>query len=305
MKKSYLLMAAAATMFAACSKTDFVNEAAIVESNASQTIGFEGFAGKSTRAEIADLATLKTVGFKVWGYQGAQALWPTGEVVTWGTDWGYTNTRYWDKNSDYKFGAVAPQTVAGSFSNAGKYSITGDIASGPIAAATDYLTAAPVDVVHGTAAHGARVNFSFKHIMSKVTLKLTTSIENVKVTSVTMAGWNNNSATYTDDAWAFNTGATAAPAAFVDTEVAVPTGATGYTAPSYLFVPQTANLTFTVNYKIGDIEYNNQVAVVDAQEWVKNEHTVYTLTIGPAAIIFGVNDDLEWDVTEVAAVQPE
>ena len=306
MKKSYFLMAAAATMFAACSQTDFVNEAAVVESNASQTIGFEGFAGKSTRAEIADLATLKTVGFKVWGYQGDQPLWASGEEDTWGTDWAYDDTRYWDKKSDYKFGAIAPKSVTGSFSTASKYSIAGDIASGPIAGATDYLTAAPVPVAQGSSAHGARVNFSFSHIMSKVTLNLKTSIANVKVTSVTMAGWNNNSAKYTDDEWIFNTGAAVAPAVFVNAETPVPNDAAGYTAPSHLFVPQTANLTFTVNYMIGDIAYSNQVAAVASQEWAKNEHTVYTLTIGPEAIIFGVNDDLAWTEEVVTApVQPE
>jgi len=308
MKKSYFLMAAAAALFAACAETDFVNEAAVVEGNAPQAIGFEGFAGKSTRAEIADLATLKgaTVGFKVWGYRGSQALWDSGEEVTWNTTpesdaWTYDDTRYWDKNSEYKFGAIAPKGVTGSFSTASKYSITGDIASGPIASATDYLTADPV--IDPT--HGQRVDFTFSHIMSKVTLKLTTSIANVKVTSVTMSGWNNNTATYTDDAWAFNTGTPAAPATFVSTETTVPNDVNGYTAPSFLFVPQTADLRFTVNYKIGEFVYSDQVATVDDQEWLNNEHTVYTLSIGPSAIIFGVNDDLAWDETEVAAVQPE
>lgn len=303
MKKSYFLMAAAAALFAACAETDFVNEAAVVEGNAPQAIGFEGFAGKSTRAEIADVEALKGVGvgFKVWGYQGAQALWASGEVVEWNDPaWTYNDTRYWDEKSDYKFGAIAPQSVTGSFSTASKYTITSDIASGPIASATDYLTAAPVTAAKGTPAHGAQVNFSFKHIMSKVTLKLTTSIADVKVTSVTMSGWNNNTATYTDDAWAFNTGALAAPATFVSTETEVPTDANGYRA-SFLFVPQTADLTFTVNYKIGEMEYNNRVAVVDDQEWLKNEHTVYTLSIGPSAIIFGVNDGLAWDDEAVAA----
>ena len=49
------MMAAAATMFAACTQSDFVNE---VSEEAPQAIGFETFVNKSTRAENSSAACI-------------------------------------------------------------------------------------------------------------------------------------------------------------------------------------------------------------------------------------------------------
>ena len=308
-------MAAAATMFAACSQTDFVNEAAVVESNASQTIGFEGFAGKSTRAEIKDVTALQGVGFKVWGYKDGAALWTTGEPVTYDGKWGYTNTRYWDKNASYDFYAVAPQDGYASWDGA-KFVIT-EVESGESGGTVkDYLTATREDVTRADQKDdlaNTSVNFDFSHVMSKVSVILAKSSDiaddqDLVVTDVKMTGWNDNKGTYN------SAGATLAEKwALTDGDAGVATFLTGGTGTvevdntdplgtSFIIVPQSvASLTFTVSYTLGGIVYNNQEATFDvAQVWNPNQHTVYTLTVGPEAIEFGVDEILSWDKVDGA-----
>ena len=69
MKKQYFMIAAAATLFAACAETDLIDEVSVQE--VPQVIGFETFANKQTRAEIKQTSDLQTAtgGFHVWGYK--------------------------------------------------------------------------------------------------------------------------------------------------------------------------------------------------------------------------------------------
>lgn len=122
MKKSYLMMAAAATMLAACTQTDFVNE---VPTEAPKAIAFEnGFVNKTTRSENNTTEYTQTFSdfhknFSVWGYKclttGYQQVFNeklvtvtksgTGEAYT------YEGLVAWDKAADhYKFYAAAPAT---------------------------------------------------------------------------------------------------------------------------------------------------------------------------------------------------
>ena len=74
MRKSYLMMAAAATMLAACTQTDFVNE---ISTETPKAIEFEGgFVNKATRSENSNTSYNETFSdhhntFAVWAYKKA------------------------------------------------------------------------------------------------------------------------------------------------------------------------------------------------------------------------------------------
>lgn len=117
MKKQYFLMAAAATMFAACSQTDMVNE---IPEKAPKAIEFEsGFVNKATRSENSSTSYGETFSqhhgsFGVWGYKtkGSESTQIFKEDRVEVSDGQYnitTTTAYWDANADnYQFFASAP-----------------------------------------------------------------------------------------------------------------------------------------------------------------------------------------------------
>lgn len=125
MKKQYFMMAIAATMFAACSQTEVIDE--VVDNSTPKAIGFTTYAEGQTRAENSgqgytwDLEDHHTT-FKVWAYKNvADAKVFDGDVVTYTKtssdpltyEWEYTNTRYWDKAASwYEFYAAAPENFS-------------------------------------------------------------------------------------------------------------------------------------------------------------------------------------------------
>lgn len=144
MKKNYLLIAAAAAMFAACSDTDTFKSA--IDDNETVMIGFETYHEKATRATATDTIgkpenfTKAHGGFGVWGYKGAPAdivpangtagsetlnlsdaskftkifdnvqVWydPTISATAYHSHFTYAVPKYWDKYSEYAFFAYAP-----------------------------------------------------------------------------------------------------------------------------------------------------------------------------------------------------
>ena len=196
MKKSYLMMAAAATMLAACTQTDFVNE---IPTKAPKAIQFEnGFVNKTTRSENSSSNyTLRFYdhhqNFKVWGYKNASTtpVFDGKQVnVSLGTDAGseiyrYDGLVYWDESaSSYQFYAAAPATHdwtfnaptsiedqdKGSFSTAVSLqdvSIHNDQGSHMTALgdAQDLLIAAPCQPVIGET-----VGLEFVHILSRLNI---------------------------------------------------------------------------------------------------------------------------------------
>ncbi len=305
-------MAAAATMFAACSQTDFVNEAAVVESNASQTIGFEGFAGKSTRTEIADLTALRGVGFNVWGYTGtaAEDVVFNGDNVDWSieeTKWSYvdgnTALKPWEAGKTYLFGAIAPKTAAGSLSNAGVYTINN--AKSGLATdvdVTDYLVAETQSIPSSAA---RLVTLDFKHIMSKVSVTVTGSAD-VTVNKIEMKGWKTGAGTFTSNAtptWAIAGDGTADYTDVYNAGAGVYNATTTATdgAASFLIVPQTATLTFQLTYKVGALDYVKEVEVA-SQVLAQNTHTTFNFTVGAAYIQFDATMTTGWTTTGVGNI---
>lgn len=289
MKKSYLLMAAAATIFAACSETDLVNPVPETE----QEIGFDNHVGKTTRAEITSEAALATEGgFVVWGYKTLTTPknWEDSTTVFNGvnvydastelgvngdaTVWTYALKKYWDKTSTYNFYAVAPYNPSGatySINNARQGYITITGAKSALATASDDFL---IDRDGKKNVNGADVNdngtynkvsFDFNHVMAKVSIKLQRNVaENITVNSITMSGWNGKDGVFTQKAvstpttttditeWEFVQGGEAVPGSVTFGQgYVLATDAAVAVEDSYIMVPQAVGtLTFTLNYTI-------------------------------------------------------
>lgn len=114
MKKQYFLMAIAATMFAACSQTEIIDE--VADNSTPKAIGFTTFADGQTRAENSGAvgynwemknhhAEYMVYGYKTVGSTNHDVF--TGQTVN-STTGKYTPTKYWDKAaSKYGFFACA------------------------------------------------------------------------------------------------------------------------------------------------------------------------------------------------------
>ena len=184
MKKSYLMIAAAAALFAACAENDTIKDFDTQD----VAIGFEGkYVNKATRAEINE-AWFQTTDkhFGVYGYKGTSFVLFTNEDVSWnGSDWVHTTVRFWDKNAtDYNFYAHAPRAAAHTFTDK-KYTFTSipvisDINNGD----PDIVVATPITAMGygnctqtSVAGHGeGHVEFDFHHILSKLAFKVKTSV---------------------------------------------------------------------------------------------------------------------------------
>lgn len=217
-------MAAAATMFAACTQSDFVNEVPETE----QAIGFETFVNKSTRAEnsSADYSWSLSdhhLAFTVWGHKKVGA---TGVKVFEGKEVSYSSSKwayegalvYWDKGaSQYDFYAVAPvkadfwtlnnnatpnvtdddyittETFTVKAHNAASYKGSSDEnvtkSFKDVAYAEDLMIAAPATV--GSAKFGSDVNLQFIHLLSRLNVNVTTSLDGIVIKSIKVGNMNS------------------------------------------------------------------------------------------------------------------
>lgn len=229
MKKNYLFLAAATTLFAACVQTDVVND---IPEPQQQAISFETFANKQTRAENSgaaytenDLSNHHTT-FKVWGYKNITTTKVFDGITVSYTDseWDYVNqsqkTVYWDKTATrYDFYAAAPAIVGRNsnfwslnnnstddvntddFITTAQFVIedqnTTSYTTSPtqsfkdkgvtdlMIAAEKYLTKAVGDVPSDP------VDLQFIHILSRLNVNVKATIDNVKVTNITVGNINS------------------------------------------------------------------------------------------------------------------
>lgn len=131
MRKSFYILAAAATMLVSCAQTEKINNDLL--NNEQAVIGFASYSEKTTRGEVNNPATLEyyhgtfaVYGTKknkhdatdiqyVFGGKATAAGVQTGVTCTYQNeadavlgDWKYTDPRIWDKQADYNFIAYAP-----------------------------------------------------------------------------------------------------------------------------------------------------------------------------------------------------
>ena len=120
MKKSYLMIAAAATLLTACMDNDTFRE---INETEGPAISFSTYAQKATRAENSD-STYKLnlydhhTTFKVYGFKNTDAT-PVfnGDSVGYSNSaWSYATKKYWDKGATtYEFYAFAPDKAPFDF----------------------------------------------------------------------------------------------------------------------------------------------------------------------------------------------
>ncbi len=140
MKKSYLMIAAAATLLTACMDNEIRND---VKDFSESAIGFSTYATLQTKAEnnedathLWDLENHHT-SFDVWAWKYYDGAWEGTAVYNKGTvnyansTWTATELKFWDKSAEkYYFYAAAPSSDKWVLNNNGTASVFDD----------DYLT---------------------------------------------------------------------------------------------------------------------------------------------------------------------
>lgn len=326
MKKSYLILAAAALVFAACANND-------VKQNIEETeaLGFNTYADKVTRATSATNLEGFHQTFGVWADKNttdpATVVMSHYKVVydadyttpSPAAQWNYEDVsgqylKYWDKAAtQYTFDAYAPYSSNASISNhvisiaSGQYAAneniqaswsttqntaafsgTGDTSTSE---STDWMIATQATRNPNTST--AKVDLAFGHILSKVVVKIIKKSgfkPKITVKDVTL---NNvyGTGSYNGTAWSTGTATT------VDVDclegVLPATNGTeahkAYYALECLVIPATVTPTFSVTYTIGDDD--EEFVVEDAEiatitSFAKNNNYVITVTIGPDPIQF-------------------
>lgn len=168
MKKTLIAVLALAAL-AACNKTE------VVDQPVGNAIAFDNAFVDNATKSVNDPSYTNTNmfdDFVVYGYVEGAELFPgtvvskniTNEALT-KTDWKYEGTKYWIAGAKYNFNAVAPSTGANwtktEASAAGvKLSFTNN--------GTQDVLYAKTAELEGKAASNSPVEFSFRHILSKV-----------------------------------------------------------------------------------------------------------------------------------------
>ena len=360
MKKSLFIIAAAA-LVVSCSSDSIRNN--VIE-DTTVPIGFgDSYIGKKTKAvfgEINDSASLAKNGstLKVWGWKnvkGTKTPVFTDQRVAFNsssnqstTKWVYTPLKFWDMSAkEYLFIAAAPDTalftvgndtliscssitnkVLPLFDNNGSSKVTSSNTK-----AVDFLVAEKVRKAPKGNAPDDDVQFTFSHILSKLTLRVKTtnnfnnsgaSYPQIKLTDFTvhlrgmcpsfaqktvgaLTPAATNGDTWSGDAMDSTAYVCYAVAGTVDSlllnttaqEIAsylVTPTATGATPPTY-------NYYATVGYEILFSATEKEHFVVESKliptlnSFVQNTSNTLTVTIDPQAIYFDVKTVNNWTDT--------
>ena len=236
--KKILLVAAAATMMVACGQTEKLNND-LVNNEAPRVIGFNTISEKATRAGVIEDLELYHKTFAVWStkesmnthaidtvFNGDDAK----DIITFDSvrlapnHWTYNPYRYWDRQAEYSFVAVAPNSKVIRFNkpenvgdntgtfvtvSADGYTLIGQNLQSTTAPAeaeikvgfdgadgndTDIMTSGKIGRKGSDPV--ADVNLSFKHILAKLNVSIAKDpvFDNVKVVikSVKVTGLDDN-----------------------------------------------------------------------------------------------------------------
>ena len=120
MKKSYLMIAAAATMLAACSSNEIKNDVKVFGDS---RIAFSTYANMQTKADNSSTSAMwdlenHQTSFDVWSWKYYNGAWVSTAIydkgtVNYSSGWQTTgaNLKFWDKSADkYYFYAAAPSS---------------------------------------------------------------------------------------------------------------------------------------------------------------------------------------------------
>ncbi|MGM9860110.1 MAG: fimbrillin family protein, partial [Muribaculaceae bacterium] len=186
MKSKFYFGFLAMAAIAATGCSSEVENAAELKGNA---IEFGTYVGRdaNSRATVLDLDGLKASGFGVFAYYTAQADYADGvpanfmknQEVTYSTDWTYSPLKYWPNNPGDKvtFFAYAPYNVTGATLTPDAGTITFTVADA-VAEQKD-LTVSDASSTQNLAkqAFTGKVEFNFKHVLSRVGLNVEAMVD--------------------------------------------------------------------------------------------------------------------------------
>ncbi len=302
MKRSLLILVAAAAAWTGCSKTETIDQP-------------QGMAIGFTNAYIGNPVESKAVGiidqnnineFLVYGgYNDMTHVFD--EVSVKGTanadDWSYTTTRYWVAGKTYKFAAYAPKGINGT--------VETDFATGTLNF-TDYVSdpTNQYDLIYNAADSITtpdplenplgKVQFEFSHLLSMIKFTFNSGFANdiaVTVDNLNVSGMvSQGDYTGSTGEWTLGSETVSAEAAF--TEMAsndITTDTTSVSSVDFAVIPQeiggegkTVTVSFDVwvqdnsgNDIIGtkDGAGVNVSATLPAYKWEKGNRYNYTVTI--------------------------
>ena len=300
MKKSLLVLVAAAAVWTGCSKTETIDQP-------------QGMAIGFTNAYIGNPVESKAVGiidqnnikeFLVYGgYNDMTHVFDRVSVTgTASTEWSYTTTRYWVAGKTYKFAAYAPKGINGT--------IETDFATGTLNF-TDYVSdpsnqhdliydaADPIITPDPIEAPRDKVQFGFSHLLSMIKFTFNSGFANdIKVTvdnlnvsgMVSQGNYTGSTGTWTPGSETVSSGAAFSGMASKDI-----TGSTSVSSFDFAVIPQEiggAGKTVTVSFDVwvkdnsgNDIMGTtggagvNVSATLPAYTWEKGNRYNYTVTI--------------------------
>ena len=318
-------------MFAVAALAACTTEQTIVAPQ-NEAIGFDTFVANSTRAE--DITTNNIANFGVYGTVtkgGNSALiFNNTEVEKNGTAYTYSPAQYWIAAAEYDFLAFAPFTNAkwtytptnAQVAKTGTFSFNNATAEADQDVVYAYQTKTTADKLD--ASNTQAVEFTFKHILSKVAFSFTNTFEDGNTTlSVYNVKINNTAKNGTmaivdgeDKAWVgvdnlvVPFGAQAA-----DAQAALANGAELKLAHHYVIPAQRAyNITFDVDlYQAGVYlaTYNHEIN--SAIDFAKNGNYVLSVKLAPESIDpanplfpieFSVNEVDDWGTESSVALKP-
>ncbi len=182
---AYILSASAALIMSACSSTDEPRTQSEDQSNIIR------FAANTEFSRAGDITTSNLKTFNVYAYTGngtSPDLFMDNVVVSKNTSnvWSYDPVKYWPSKKPVDFYAFAPASWMGTYT---------PIAGVPYDATEgteDIIYAVSPDLTGGAGLSNAQVIFNFRHALSKLTVKMSSSNPELKVNVTNVALSNIN-----------------------------------------------------------------------------------------------------------------
>ena len=288
MKKGLMMLGAAAMVLASCTNEEVLNV------SDSRAIGFDAFVGKTTKAIMTDSEFREFSAFG--GYdESLNNVFDNQPVTsTDGTTWTYSPTKYWTEGKQYTFQAYSPSSANGTPSENG-VNISNFTADG----GTDLLVS---NVVSMNGSSPSEISLTFRHILSLIQFKFSTTISGANVTiNDLQVNALPNTGNYTN-AGENGTWATSGNANYSLTVANAVTTDAAQTSTYAMILPQNPK-DITVTFKVsasGSIEINNAEHTVKLPDLALTEGNQYTYT----AEITAQNIDPENPLEEIVFGDP-
>lgn len=288
MKKSLLMLGAAAMVLASCTQNEVLNV------SDSRAIGFNGTGiDNITKADITSSAFTH---FYVYGGYDETAIFDGTEVSYNGGNWGYTPTKYWAAGTwrfaGYEGGTGVTPTW--SYDDGLTLEVNSDASN-----QSDVVYAASTDITieeAEVATYSTPVALNFTHLLSKVQFKFLKDEQSlggvtVKLSDFVVSGITTNAKWVAGTQEAATSTATGSYSDFASPEEIVAN--TGLTTADFYVIPQTVGtFTITADAVVTDAagtevhsgQITATVPTTDITEWTAQNYYIYTATVAMSNI---------------------